>query len=118
MAESVKPRKGRRLITGTVVVAVAAGTIALGAATAQATSICTTLDDGDQGSAQACYSYVATGGGYYNGSYSIGVTTGYTYVQIYKDGAITSVAGSGSYTHVKKFYMRACSDFGTCGAWW
>jgi hypothetical protein len=108
----------RRVVSGAFVAAISAATISLGSATAEAASGCTTLSDGHSGSSRVCKSWIADGGGYYHGTWSIGVTTSYTFVQTYKDGAVATVGGGGSYSHVKRFYLRACSNFGGCGGWW
>ncbi len=92
----------------------------LNAPAAQADGSCTKLTDKSGGTAQVCKTWNATSGGYYSGTWSIGVMTSYTYVELYKDGAVSQATGSsGSYPHLKKFWMRACSSLGTgCSAWW
>lgn len=118
MTSSLSTGSARRVLSGTVVAAATAAALALSSPAAHAASGCTTLSDGHSGSSRVCKSWTAVGGGYYRGTWSIGVTTSYTYVQVYKDGAVSTVGGGGSYSHLKKFYMRACSDFGGCGGWW
>jgi hypothetical protein len=118
LAKSLSSGTGRRLVSGAVVAAAAATSIALGSPMAEAASGCTTLHDGHSGSSHVCKSWTSVGGGYYKGTWSIGVTTSYTYVQVYKDGAVSTVGGGGSYSHLKHFYLRACSNFGGCGGWW
>jgi len=109
-----------RKLAGTLsAIATTAALIVLTPAAAQAASDCATLGDPSGGSAHVCKSWNATGGGYYNGTWSVGVTTSLTYVQKYEDGRVTSVSGSGSYTHVKSFHMRACSSTThQCSGWW
>ncbi|GAB3808952.1 hypothetical protein [Micromonospora zhanjiangensis] len=86
---------------------------------AQAASGCTTLYDGRGGNSRVCKSWTSVGGGYYKGTWSVGVTTSYTYVQKYQDGKVSTAAKSGSYSHLKKFYLRACDSLGSgCSAWW
>src|SRR5512139_2423071 len=119
MSESRLSAKGNRLLGGTLVAAAAAAAITVGsAASAHAASACTTLHDGHSGSSHVCKSWDAVGGGYYKGNWSIGVTTSYTYVQVYRDGKVTTVGGGGSYPHLRHFFMRACSDYGGCSGWW
>jgi len=108
----------RRVFGGAVVAAATGTAIALSTPVAHAADSCTTLHDGHSGSSYVCKSWTSVGGGYYKGKWSIGVTTSYTYVQVYKDGAVSTVGGGGSYSHLKKFFMRACSDFGGCSGWW
>jgi hypothetical protein len=118
MTRSLSSGTARRVLSGTVVAAATAAALGLGSPAAHAASGCTTLGDGHSGSSHVCKSWTAVGGGYYKGTWSIGVTTSYTYVEVYKDGAVSTVGGGGSYSHLKKFYMRACSSFGGCGGWW
>jgi hypothetical protein len=109
----------KRSTAGLVAVVAATATIALTPVAAQAASGCTTLYDGRGGHAAVCKSWIADGGGYYHGTYSIGVTTSYTYVQKYVDGRVTTIGSGGSYSHVKKFYLRACDSLGSgCSGWW
>lgn len=119
MTTALNRRKRQRVLSGAVAAAAAATAFTLGTAPAEAASGCTTLYDGHSGNSHVCKTWNATGGGYYKGSWSIGVTTSYTYVQLYKDGSVSNASGSrGSYSHVKHFYLRACSSFGGCGGWW
>lgn len=108
----------RRVFSGVVVAAATGTALALSSPAAHAASACTTLPDGHSGSSHVCKTWTSVGGGYYRGTWSIGVTTSYTYVQVSKDGAVSTVGGGGSYSHLKKFSMRACSDYGTCSGWW
>ena len=108
----------RRVSSGVVVAAAIGTALALNSPAAHAAGACTTLSDGHSGSSYVCKSWTSVGGGYYRGTWSIGVTTSYTYVQVYQDGAVSTVGGGGSYSHLKKFSMRACSNFGGCSGWW
>jgi hypothetical protein len=108
----------RRTASLLAATAVAAG-IALTPVAAHAASGCTTLYDPRGGHSYVCKSWTADSGGYYHGTYSIGVTTSYTYVQKSEDGRVTTIGSGGSYSHVKKFYLRACDSLGSgCSAWW
>ncbi|MFF3733060.1 hypothetical protein ACFYXM_22770 [Streptomyces sp. NPDC002476] len=113
--------KKRRVISGLgIAAATAVSALLLNAPAAQADGGCTRLTDKSGGNAEVCKTWTATSGGYYKGTWSIGVMTSYTYVELYKDGAVSKATGSsGSYPHLKKFWMRACSSLGTgCSAWW
>ncbi|WP_143203520.1 hypothetical protein [Streptomyces sp. CB01580] len=81
---------------------------------------CTKLTDKSGGTAEVCKTWTATDNGYYKGTWSIGVMTSYTYVELSKDKAVSQAIGSsGSYPRLKEFWMRACSSLGTgCSAWW
>ncbi|GAA0713958.1 hypothetical protein GCM10010199_13400 [Dactylosporangium roseum] len=109
----------KRRTAGLLAGMLAATGIALTPAAAYAASGCTTLYDGRGGHSYVCKSWIADGGGYYHGTYSIGVTTSYTYVQKYEDGRVSTIGRGGSYSHVKRFYLRACDSLGSgCSAWW
>jgi hypothetical protein len=109
----------RKLAGALGAIAATATLVVLTPGAAQAASDCATLGDPSGGSAAVCKSWTATGGGYFNGTWSVGVTTSLTYVQKSEDGRVSGASGRGSYTHVKKFRMRACSaTTNRCSGWW
>jgi hypothetical protein len=108
----------RRTVTLLAGAVVAAG-IALTPGAANAASGCATLYDDRGGHSYVCKTWIAETGGYYRGEYSIGATTSKTYVELYKDGSVTTISRGGTYSHVKKLYLRACDSLGSgCSAWW
>ncbi len=109
-----------RKLAGTLgAIATTAAVLVLTPAAAHAASDCATLGDPSGGSAQVCKSWTPDGGGSFNGTWSVGVTTSLTYVQKSEDGRVSNASGSGRYTHVKKFHLRACSaTTNRCSDWW
>src|SRR4051812_26465349 len=100
----------KRRTASLLAAAAVAGGIALTPAAAHAASGCTTLYDPRGGHAYVCKTWIADGGGYYHGKWSVGVTTSYTAVQRSEDGSVHDAGSGGKYSHVKKFYLRACDQ--------